>query len=52
MSDFGDVMQDKCLNFAIRVVNLCQFLNDEKKEFKIADQLVEDGAQQAHLQDS
>lgn len=43
MSDFGDVMQDKCLNFAIRVVNLCQFLNDEKKEFKIADQLYRSG---------
>ena len=34
MSDFGDIMQDKCLNFAVRIVNLCQFLNDEKKEFK------------------
>ncbi len=43
MSDFGDIMQDKCLNFAVRIVNLCQFLNDEKKEFKIADQLYRSG---------
>ncbi len=43
MSDFGDIMQEKCLNFAVRVVNLCQFLNDEKKEFKIADQLYRSG---------
>jgi len=39
MSDFGDIMQDKCLNFAVRIVNLCDFLNKEKNEFKIADQL-------------
>ena len=43
MSDFGDIMQDKCLNFAVRVVNLCDFLNKEKKEFKIADQLYRSG---------
>jgi len=36
-------MQDKCLNFAVRVVNLCDFLNKEKKEFKIADQLYRSG---------
>ena len=43
MSDFGDVMLNKCLNFAVRVVNLCDFLNKEKKEFKIADQLYRSG---------
>ena len=43
MSDFGDIMQDKCLNFAVRVVNLCDFLNKEKNEFKIADQLYRSG---------
>ncbi|MBQ9655657.1 MAG: four helix bundle protein [Prevotella sp.] len=43
MSDFGDIMQDKCLNFAVRVVNLCDFLNKEKSEFKIADQLYRSG---------
>ena len=43
MSDFGNIMLDKCLNFAVRVVNLCDFLNKEKKEFKIADQLYRSG---------
>ena len=43
MSDFGDIMQDKCLNFAVRVVNLCDFLNKEKNEFKITDQLYRSG---------
>ena len=36
-------MQDKCLNFAVRVVNLCDYLNVEQKEFKIADQLYRSG---------
>ena len=31
------------MNFAIRIVNLCRFLNEEKKEFKIADQLFRSG---------
>ena len=43
MSDFGDIMQDKCLNFAVRIVNLCDFLNKEKGENKIADQLYRSG---------
>ena len=43
MSDFGNIMLDKCLNFAVRVVNLCDFLNKEKKVFKIADQLYRSG---------
>ena len=43
MSDFGNIMLDKCLNFAVRVVNLCDFLNKEVKEFKIADQLYRSG---------
>ena len=43
MSDFGDVMLDKCLNFAVRIVNLCEFLNKEQQEFKIADQLYRSG---------
>ena len=33
----------KCLNFAVRIVNLCDFLNKEKSEFKIADQLYRSG---------
>lgn len=43
MSDFGDIMGDKCMNFAIRVVNLCRYLNVEKHEYKIADQLFRSG---------
>lgn len=43
MSDFGDIMGDKCMNFAIRVVNLCHYLNEEKHEYRIADQLFRSG---------
>ena len=39
MSDFGKIMEDKCMNFAIRITNLCRFLIDEKQEHKISDQL-------------
>lgn len=31
------------MNFAIRIVNLCRFLNEEKHEYKIADQLFRSG---------
>ena len=43
MSNFGNIMKEKCMNFAIRVVNLCQFLNKEKHEYRIADQLFRSG---------
>jgi len=43
VSDFGDIMKDKCMNFAIRIVNLCRFLNEEKHEYRIADQLFRSG---------
>ncbi len=43
MSDFGSIMEDKCMSFAIRVVNLCRFLNEEKHEYRIADQLFRSG---------
>lgn len=39
MSDFGKIMEDKCMNFAIRITNLCKFLTDEKREYRISDQL-------------
>ena len=39
MSDFGKMMEEKCMNFAIRVTNLCRFLIDEKHEHKRSDQL-------------
>ena len=43
MSDFGKIMEDKCMNFAIRVTNLCRFLVDDKHEHKISDQLFRSG---------
>lgn len=43
MSDFGKIIEEKCMNFAVRIVNLCRFLNEEKKEFKISDQLFRSG---------
>ncbi len=39
MSEFSKIMMDKCMNFSIRVVNLCHFLNEEMHEFNIANQL-------------
>lgn len=43
MSDFADIMMDKCMCFAIRVVNLCKFLREEKKEYRMSDQLFRSG---------
>jgi len=31
MSDFGVMMGEKCLMFAVRIVNLCRFLDKERK---------------------
>ena len=36
-------MEEKCMNFAIRIVNLCKFLIDERHEYKISDQLFRSG---------
>ena len=43
MSDFGNILEDKCMNFSIRVVSLCRFLNEEKNEYSIADQMFRSG---------
>ena len=43
MSEFGKIMQEKCMSFAVRIVNLCRFLNEEKHEYRIADQLFRSG---------
>ena len=32
MSDFGKMIDEKCLMFAARIVNLCRFLDSKKKE--------------------
>lgn len=43
MSDFGDIMEEKCMAFAIRIYNLCKYLNTEKHEYRISDQLFRSG---------
>ena len=39
MSQFGDILLDKCLYFSVRIFNLCHYLNEEKHEYRIADQI-------------
>ena len=43
MSDFGKLMQEKCMNFSIRIVNLCRLLEKEKHEHHISAQLFRSG---------
>ena len=43
MSDFGNMIDEKCLMFAVRVVNLCRFLDKERKGRFITDQLNRSG---------
>ena len=43
MSDFSKLIEEKCMNFSIRIVNLCRFLNEEKHVFRIADQMFRSG---------
>ena len=43
MSDFGNLLEEKCMNFSIRIVSLCRFLNEEKHERRIADQMFRSG---------
>ena len=43
MSDFGKLIEEKCMNFALRVIALCHYLNEEKHEFRIADQMFRSG---------
>ena len=38
-----NVIQDKCMAFAIRIVNLCHILSAEKKEYVLAKQLLRAG---------
>ena len=33
MSDFGDILEGKCMNFSVRIVNLCRFLTEENELF-------------------
>ena len=43
MNDFGHLLEDKCMNFSIRIIGLCRFLNEEKHEYRIADQMFRSG---------
>ena len=43
MSIFGQNIQDKCMHFAVRIVNLCHFLTEEKHEFNISNQVFRSG---------
>ena len=43
MSDFGKLLEEKCMNFSIRRIGLCKFLNEEKHEYRIADQMFRSG---------
>ena len=43
MSDFGKLLEEKCMNFPIRIIGLCRFLNEEKHEYRIADQMFRSG---------
>ena len=43
MSDFSKMFDEKCLMFATRVVNLCRFLDKERRGKHIIDQLMRSG---------
>ena len=43
MSNFSNLIEEKCMNFSIRIVGLCRFLNEEKHEYRIADQMFRSG---------
>lgn len=43
MSDFAKLLQDKCMNFSVRIVNLARFLRTERQEFNIANQIFRSG---------
>ena len=40
MMEKEDIIKDKSMDFAIRVVNLCKYLKKEKQEYEISKQLV------------
>ncbi len=43
MSDFSTMFDEKCLMFAVRIVNLCRFLDKEGKGRHIVDQIMRSG---------
>jgi four helix bundle protein len=38
-----DILQDKAYNFALRVVKLSEYLNNEKKEFVLSKKILDSG---------
>ena len=45
-----DIIKDKSMDFAIRVVNLCKYLKKEKQEYERSKQLVRSGTAIGALQ--
>ena len=43
MSDFSKMFDEKCLMFATRIVNLCRFLDKERRGKHIVDQIMRSG---------
>ena len=43
MSDFSKMFDEKCLMFAARIVNLCRFLDKERRGKHIVDQIMRSG---------
>ena len=43
MSGFGTLLEDKCMNFSVRIVTLCRFLHEEKHEYNISKQMFRSG---------
>lgn len=43
MDNFGLFIRTKCLNFSVRIVNLCKYLTEEKKEFVLSKQVLRSG---------
>lgn len=39
----NDILQDKSFNFALRIVKLGQYLNDEKREFVLSKKILDSG---------
>ena len=43
MSERKSILKDKSFAFAVHIITLCQFLNDDKREFIISKQLLRSG---------
>lgn len=43
MNEEKNILRNKSFDFAVRIVNLCLFLNKEKKEFVLSKQLLRSG---------